>query len=263
MVVALGTGLGAVGYRLGRREDLLVVTSTTDALTGIANRRHLEVRLGRELLRALESSMPLALLALDLDELKDLNDREGHAAGDRALATLGEVLADTCRSRDLAARVGGDEFCVLMPRSTAAEAAILGERIRGALCARAPWLTVSAGAADLDQVGTRDPGALLAAADLALYEAKRLGRDRVVVFRELPAARPSYPSRCDTVPGDSESGIRCSAPSVTPPPCPRDLGHIALRSLELIAAPEPDPEEASRAPRPRGARREPPRSARR
>src|SRR5215471_12392201 len=133
MVLALGGGLGAIGYRVGRREDALVVTSNTDPLTDLANRRHLEERLARELARAVESTMPLALLALDLDDLKRLNDAEGHPAGDRALATVGEVLAYTCRSRDLPARFGGDEFCVLMPRSTANEAAVLGERIRAAL----------------------------------------------------------------------------------------------------------------------------------
>src|SRR5262249_34269098 len=144
------------------------------------------------------SAMPLALLGLDLDALKELNDADGHAAGDKALAAVGEVLAYTCRSRDLAARIGGDEFCVLMPRSTAAEAAILGERIRSALRRRARALPLSTGGADLDQSGVREPQALLAIADRALYEAKRRGRDRVCIFSEpAPASRTSYPARCE------------------------------------------------------------------
>jgi diguanylate cyclase (GGDEF)-like protein len=240
MVLALGASLGALGYRVGRREDALVVTSNTDPLTDLANRRHLEERLARELARALESTMPLALLALDLDDLKRLNDEEGHAAGDRALATVGEVLSYTCRSRDLAARIGGDEFCVLMPRSTANEAAVLGERIRAALHRRAPGLTLSIGAADLDQIGTREPRTLVDAADHALYEAKRRGRDRVIVFREpTPAKRAFYPSRCDDARAVAEeSGIRCTTPSHPPPACLSDLSRLAPKSLELISSPE-------------------------
>ena len=102
--------LVGIGVRIGRRVDALERTSREDPMTCVGNRRHWEASLRKEVDRALRSRMPLSVLMVDLDNLKHLNDAHGHGCGDRALALVGEVLRDTCRSRDVAARFGGDEF---------------------------------------------------------------------------------------------------------------------------------------------------------
>jgi two-component system cell cycle response regulator len=168
--------------QLARLESL----ARTDALTGLHNFRALQGKLEEELARAARYGAPLALLLIDLDHLKELNDREGHEAGNAALEVLAEVLRDELREVDFPARYGGDEFVALLPHQTAAEAAVVAERLRLRL-ARKPWalpdpLTISIGVAAVDgQRQQADPAALLAAADAALYRSKRLGRDRVEV----------------------------------------------------------------------------------
>ena len=168
--------------QLARLESL----ARTDALTGLYNFRALQGKLEEELARAARYGAPLALLLIDLDHLKMINDQEGHEAGNAALEVLAEVLRDELREVDFAARYGGDEFVALLPHQTAAEAAVVAERLRIRL-GRKPWalpepLTISIGVAAVD--GRRqqaDPAALLSAADAALYRGKRLGRDRVEV----------------------------------------------------------------------------------
>ncbi|MDB4937916.1 MAG: hypothetical protein JWP87_4888 [Labilithrix sp.] len=186
--------LVAVGLELGRRIDILERTTREDPMTRVANRRHWETCLRREVDRALGSRMPLSVVMIDVDNLKRLNDAHGHGCGDRALALVGEVLRDTCRSRDVAARFGGDEFAVLLPRTRVSEARVLAERIRAELARRraapsAPLdllVTVSIGIADLDGVPNagRSSDAAIAdllfeSADRALYVAKSRGRDRI------------------------------------------------------------------------------------
>jgi diguanylate cyclase (GGDEF)-like protein len=185
--------LVGIGVRVGRRVDALERTTREDPMTCVGNRRHWEASLRQEVDRALRSRMPLSVLMVDLDNLKLLNDAHGHGCGDRALALVGEVLRDTCRSRDVAARFGGDEFAVLLPRTRVSEAKIVAERIRSELARRRALLgapldahaTVSIGAADLDAVpvaGRSPPAAaadlLFESADRALYTAKSRGRDR-------------------------------------------------------------------------------------
>ena len=168
--------------QLARLESL----ARTDALTGLHNFRALQGKLEEELARAARYGAPLALLLIDLDHLKALNDQQGHEAGNAALEVLAEVLRDELREVDFAARYGGDEFVALLPHQTASEAAVVAERLRIRL-SRKPWalpepLTVSIGVAGVDgQRQQADPAALLAAADAALYRCKRLGRDRVEV----------------------------------------------------------------------------------
>jgi diguanylate cyclase (GGDEF)-like protein len=200
----------------------------TDALTKLNNRRFFDLCLARELGRAMDSGMPIAVLALDLDDLKGHNDRGGHHAGDRALATVGEVLRATCRSRDLPSRFGGDEFAVVMPRSTAREAAVLGERIRAELHARAPNVTVSIGAADIDQIGRRDPEGLLAAADRALFLAKAEGKDKLVVLGDEPGPRARWPMRCV---GPEERVVRCPTPIAAPLRCAASADPLACEII--------------------------------
>ena len=182
-----------LGWIVGRKEDLLGRLSTTDPLTGLANRRRLRAAFADELNRAARYETPLALLLVDLDRLKDINDRHGHADGDRALQLVAEALRRSCRATDLAARYGGDEFIVLAVNTPATEARVLALRIRDSvrrLSLRAGrWTkttdpvnhTVSIGAADLKAAALPTFDALHAAADRALYAAKAAGRDGVMV----------------------------------------------------------------------------------
>jgi diguanylate cyclase (GGDEF)-like protein len=161
--------------------------ANTDALTGAISRRHFEELGWRELARAERAAEPVALLALDIDHFKSVNDAHGHAGGDAVLCAFARTCEEQLRATDLFARIGGEEFVVLLPGCGAADAMLAAERIRAAV-ERAPVLlgggtaqpvTVSIG------VVVREPGAaplaaLLQAADEALYAAKRGGRNRVV-----------------------------------------------------------------------------------
>ena len=200
--VALTTVLGWI---VGRKEDLLEALSVTDPLTGLANRRRLLAAFGDELNRSARYGTPLALLLIDLDRLKEINDRRGHAQGDRALQLVAESLRRSCRATDLAARTGGDEFLVLAVNTSAGEALALAHRVCATvrrLGAAAndkektmppPEVTVSIGVADLDDITLPTFLSLHAAADAALYAAKAAGRDRVLAAppRSEPGGRPS------------------------------------------------------------------------
>lgn len=177
----------AFGWVLGGQVDRLKALAQTDALTGILNRRAAEVRLEEELARAARHGQPLSLLLIDVDRLKDVNDREGHRAGDRALCRTAAAMQGSARVDDVCARWGGDEFVVLAPATAGADAVRLAERIRAHAVAGEGRATLSIGVATFD--GKSQPGALLADADAALYRAKRMGRDRVVTF-SAPAGGP-------------------------------------------------------------------------
>jgi diguanylate cyclase (GGDEF)-like protein len=188
--IAIGTAIIFIGLGivLGGHEDQLRRVSLSDSLTGLPNRRHLEMRLREELARAERYKQPLTLMFLDLDGLKSINDRLGHEAGDKAINAVARTLRHTCRNTDLAARFGGDEFAVLAPNITEDAALALAERIRGALKSEVGWralghhpLTLSIGLADTRCVVELSPDALFTAADRALYEAKQGGKDRVAL----------------------------------------------------------------------------------
>ena len=188
--VAASTAIMFVGLGIiiGANEDLLQRASLTDPLTGLANRRHFDRRLREELARVDRYNQPLALMLLDLDGLKSVNDARGHEAGDNALRAVARTLQKTCRSTDLAVRIGGDEFIVLAPNITEGEARTLADRIRKTLNVEASWvstqlppLTLSMGIADTRSVRELQPERLYTAADQALYQAKQRGKDRVVL----------------------------------------------------------------------------------
>jgi len=154
-----------------------------DALTGLHNRRYFHETLSREVARANRYERDLALIVLDLDDFKAINDRIGHLAGDGVLAEAAERLRDVVRSADVACRVGGDEFAIILPESSAADAELLAGRIARAIGSRPIFnggaLLLSAGAAEL----RRDdrPNDLFERADEALYRAKELGKARTVL----------------------------------------------------------------------------------
>jgi diguanylate cyclase (GGDEF)-like protein len=181
--IALTSSLLAValGRALGTTFDRLRIESVTDPLTGIYNRRYLRERLLHEVERAKRYGTPLSVLIIDLDRLKTINDEHGHDTGDLALQTLGESLRENQRSSDVSARIGGDEFVVVLPHTTAADATAIADRLRASLAhtSTAVPLTASIGIAELDAT-TMNAEALLAAADLALYMAKAGGRNRAV-----------------------------------------------------------------------------------
>ena len=163
-------------------EDLnreLVRTARVDTVTGIGNRRALD-----EAILGLTGTR-LAAVLLDLDHFKAFNDGNGHLAGDEALARVGAILRQSVRRDDMVFRYGGEEFLILIPGGDRESAAALAERVRLAVQddpSGAPWgLTVSAGVAVADRFSAGNPLGLLRRADVALYQAKRAGRNRVVV----------------------------------------------------------------------------------
>lgn len=168
----------------------------TDPLTGLPNRRGFEAS-ARAVLAP--RGRHASLLLLDLDRFKAINDGHGHPAGDAVLRAAAAVLGRHLRAGDIAARLGGEEFAVLLPGAGAADAAALAERLRAALAAEVPHpggaparVTVSIGVAAVAREGAPQPAldAALAAADAALYRAKQGGRNRIEAAPPPPATAP-------------------------------------------------------------------------
>jgi diguanylate cyclase (GGDEF)-like protein len=170
-----------------RAQQKLQHQATVDALTGLANLGTFRARLAEEHERFLRYGSALSLAMIDVDKLKSINDRYGHAAGSDALRAIAEVLRRQARTTDLAARYGGDEFVVLLPHTPAADAAVYAERVRdkvAKLDVLGVQLTVSIGIASVnrpDSVETDDQ--LLGRADAAAYAAKRQGGNRICCER--------------------------------------------------------------------------------
>ena len=202
VILTLVTGgivtLGICGWLIGRRDDALAarnhtlamlsrqlrVQSVTDALTGLPNRRAFDERLVLETALAARYPRPLAVVMLDLDRFKDINDRHGHPAGDRVLCAVARVLDRQRRASDLVARHGGEEFAAILPHTDAPAALVWAERVRAAIAA-IPGLpasvTASLGVAAVEGPAAVTPEALVEASDRALYAAKQAGRNRVCV----------------------------------------------------------------------------------
>jgi diguanylate cyclase (GGDEF)-like protein len=173
----------------------------TDALTGIANRRDFFERGGRLLADAIAERQPVALLLVDLDRFKDINDGAGHHAGDQVLRALAQLVKPAMAADDLFARMGGDEFACMLPGATMTRALQIAETVRHGFDAlSAEGLpchpTVSVGLAMASEPG-QTLESLLASADRALYRAKAEGRNRVapapLVLVERPAGEPAPP----------------------------------------------------------------------
>jgi len=164
-------------YREARQQ------AETDALTGFFNQRYFHEMLRREALRAQRYDRRLALLILDLDDFKAVNDRIGHLAGDAVLAQVAERLRNEIRSVDVGCRIGGDEFAVIMPESSSNDGTQLFERMHEAVTSMSVpgggRVHISAGIAELRHGETA--AGLFERADAALYQAKELGKDRASV----------------------------------------------------------------------------------
>ena len=174
--------------KLGDALRELRLLATRDALTGLLNRRAFDALLTEEVDRARRLGHPLALVVLDLDHFKTINDTHGHPTGDTVLAAAARVLESEVRSIDRVARIGGEEFAVVLMETNADEALAAARRLVEAMRKRTVDIgggaklgfTASAGVAVLSRYGESE-GGLLAEADQALYTAKRGGRDRAVL----------------------------------------------------------------------------------
>ena len=173
------------GYMLGRQADELADMAETDALTSLLNARGFGARLRAELKRSKRYREPLSLLFLDLDGLKDINDRFGHRAGSEALREVAGVIRGELRESDTGARWGGDEFTIIAPKTSKHAAVQFAERIRASIEEHvSEWpITASIGIATVEwteeEAASDDPQTLLRDADAAMYEAKRRGKNTV------------------------------------------------------------------------------------
>ncbi|HSJ99238.1 MAG TPA: diguanylate cyclase [Myxococcota bacterium] len=172
---------------LREKNATLARLSTTDPVTGLRNRRYVSEFLSVEVLRAVRYHTPLAVLLLDLDHFKRVNDTHGHRVGDAVLQVVADTLRASLRATDLAGRYGGEEFLVVLPQTDLAGGAVLAERVRVAIeetaidvaADTALSVTVSVGVAALDGAA-QTVEQLVERADAALYAAKDAGRNRVV-----------------------------------------------------------------------------------
>jgi diguanylate cyclase (GGDEF)-like protein len=183
---AAQAGLALENANLYAEQQRLAVT---DGLTGIANRRHFDVALSRELHRAARTQRPTGLIMLDLDDFKQYNDTHGHLAGDELLRAVAVTLAQSLRSADTIARFGGEEFVIILPETDLEAAHLAAERLR-LLIEHLPLrpagtdatpVTISLGVSTAPLHATTAT-ALVEAADRAMYQAKARGRNQTVVF---------------------------------------------------------------------------------
>jgi diguanylate cyclase (GGDEF)-like protein/PAS domain S-box-containing protein len=170
-----------------------------DFLTGLFNRRHFEQELTREVERARRYRTPGAVLLIDLDNFKDINDAFGHMAGDDVLKEIAELLKHRIRQTDTLSRIGGDEFAVLLPQSDAERAMVVADELVKALSRKTAiqadqkmCITASIGISLFDGLNAAE---VLACSDLAMYEAKQAGRNRYVVHRSGSAGKDSGSAR--------------------------------------------------------------------
>jgi len=211
--IRLGSEVGALGY-ITDPTDLDLLRSRartllefknyldsceeaafTDHLTGLANRRRFERQLAREVARAARYEHPFCLLLIDIDNFKGVNDTHGHDAGDEVLRRVGNAVQAGTRGIDTGARIGGDEFAVILPETDLQHGLEVAGRLRSAMGSMevegVGRITASFGVAEFpSSAGTGEE--LKAAADAALYEAKRGGRDRV---GQAPSRAEPNPAR--------------------------------------------------------------------
>jgi diguanylate cyclase len=167
--------------------DSLVDISSRDALTGLANRRSFELALAREIDRVARAGEPALLLVLDIDHFKRVNDTHGHASGDLVLKAVANALLDCVRPMDMVARIGGEEFAIVMPNCPANFGEAVAERVRRRVEAMPVAIglslqihvSVSIGGAFAPQWVRSSPALWIERADVQLYRAKAQGRNRV------------------------------------------------------------------------------------
>jgi diguanylate cyclase (GGDEF)-like protein len=195
--LSMAVNFGFLLMAIDRLRSEVAELALMDDLTGVANRRHLLQRLTEECARSERSGEPFALLVIDLDGFKGINDTHGHAAGDACLQHFTLMAQTRLRPGDMLARAGGDEFCIVLPSSTAREGTMIARRILEVCRADAAECSgldipifVSIGVAQWTRSMGAFPDRLIAAADHALYEAKRDGRNRFAAYDPSPPLVP-------------------------------------------------------------------------
>lgn len=188
MLAILGFNGTAIGLVISRMITQIKKLSQEDPLTKTFNRRHINTLAQEEISKLHKNSSNFSLIVLDIDHFKKVNDQYGHAAGDAALLSCVEVIQKNVRATDYVGRIGGEEFCILLPNTNESEAKILAERIRLNLSiSPVLWedkkilITGSFGVTSLGANGKSEWSKLLNRADLAMYEAKNNGRNQVVI----------------------------------------------------------------------------------
>jgi diguanylate cyclase (GGDEF)-like protein len=197
--LSMAWNFGFLLMAMDRLRNEVADLALIDDLTGVGNRRHLLQRLTEECARSERNGEPFALLAIDLDGFKGINDTHGHAAGDACLQHFTLMAQTRLRPGDMLARTGGDEFCIVLPASTLREGAMIARRVLevcredASACVGADIpVSVSIGVAQwTPQIGGF-PDALIAAADQALYAAKKDGKNRHAVHDHAPPLAPGY-----------------------------------------------------------------------
>ena len=195
--LSMAWNFGFLLMAIDRLRNEVADLALLDDLTGVGNRRHLLQRLTEECARSQRSGQPFALLVIDLDGFKGINDTHGHAAGDACLQHFTLMAQTRLRPGDMLARSGGDEFCIVLPSATAREGAMIARRVLEVCRADAELCTghdipisVSIGVAQWTAAMGAFPDRLIAAADHALYDAKKGGRNRFATFDPAPPLAP-------------------------------------------------------------------------
>ena len=194
LYLAISAAIAVFAEVLHRERDAAEQQAMLDHLTSLPNRPHAELTLDFAFAAA-RRGRPLVVIMFDLDHFKQVNDRNGHDAGDEALRVFAQILKANTRRMDLSARFGGEEFLSILPDSDAQAAGEFADRVREEIkTTKFPWgrVTVSAGAAAYNQ-GMGSCELLIAAADRALYAAKDAGRDRIEVARDVAPPPPPPP----------------------------------------------------------------------
>ena len=201
LVALIFLTLGFVIMSKERADALNVVLAMRDELTQLYNRRAVFDSLGQHLAAARRNQVPLSVLMLDVDNFKALNDTFGHAAGDRVLREIASIIQTGLRAQDVAGRVGGEEFLVLLPHTMSDEAYVIAERLRQLIedvdclkrCNLHTTISMSVGAAQFDPDRHAGGDELIQDADQALYKAKENGRNRVELSpHSVPAHAASH-----------------------------------------------------------------------
>jgi diguanylate cyclase (GGDEF)-like protein len=199
MFLSMAWNFGFLLMAMDRLRNEVADLALLDDLTGVGNRRHLLQRLTEECARSERGGEPFALLVIDLDGFKRINDTHGHAAGDACLQHFTLMAQTRLRPGDMLARTGGDEFCIVLPASTLREGAMIARRVldvcredaEACVGADIP-IAVTIGVAQWSREIGPFPDRLIAAADHALYAAKNDGKNRYAVYDPAPPLAPGY-----------------------------------------------------------------------
>ena len=187
MIIATSIVFSALGYAIGKREQMITDLALTDELTALYNKRYFKNRLEQEFKRHQRTASPFSVILIDLDFFKRINDQYGHPAGDEVLKSVSSTIMANCRENEIAARVGGEEISIIACDCDLNAASLLAERIRAAIeQSTSSWqskvikITASFGVATAS-ASSKNAWRIYQEADTALYKAKQTGRNKVCI----------------------------------------------------------------------------------